>query len=60
MRCDGEEGTRGGGSGADGASLAFLLAVSSNHEDKVHLPASEDELLQAMAGGALPARAHQI
>lgn len=46
MRCDGGEGTNGGGSGGDGAGLP---TGQIRAENLLHHQAFEDELLQAVA-----------
>lgn len=49
--CDGGEGTGGGDGGWDGTRLS----AGRPQEEDLHYQASEDELLQAVAGGAVPA-----
>lgn len=51
---DGGEGKNGRGSGRDGS---LLPAIQS---ENLHHPASEDELLQAVAGSAVPTGSYQI
>lgn len=55
MRRDGGEGESRGGSGGGGAGLPS----GSIQEGKLQHPASEDELLPAVAGGAVPPGSRQ-
>lgn len=56
MRRDGGEGQSGRERGADGARLP----AGPVQAEKLHHPTSEDELLQAVAGGAVPTGPHQV
>lgn len=66
VRCDGGEGESGRGVGREGAGdvpvgLAECGRVWQRGESSdLHHPASEDDLLQAVAGGAVPAGPHQV
>ena len=54
--CDGGEGESGWESGGDGT----CLPAGAIQAEELHHPASEDELLQAVAGGAVPTWTHQV